>query len=76
MNNGWTLERRRRQAKKIREWKPWAKSTGPKTLVGQLTSSMNAYKGDVRGEHRTEIRRIKEFMKSQRDLREKITAFK
>ena len=32
--NGWTSERRARQARLIHSWKPWAKSTGPKTLGG------------------------------------------
>ena len=38
MVNGWTLERRKRQAELIRQWKPWAKSTGPQQVN-------NAYAG-------------------------------
>ena len=45
MANGWTPERRARQAEIIRQWKPWDKSTGPTTKVGKETVSKNAYKG-------------------------------
>jgi hypothetical protein len=43
-NNGWTPERRARQAEAIRKWKPWAKSTGPKTETGKNISRYNAFK--------------------------------
>jgi hypothetical protein len=39
--NGWTPERRARQAELIRKWKPWEKSTGPKTDVGRAAVSQN-----------------------------------
>ena len=45
MANGWTPERRARQAELIRRWRPWEKSTGPKTEAGKATASQNAYKG-------------------------------
>jgi hypothetical protein len=45
MANGWTLERRVRQAKLIQQWRPWEKSTGPKTKAGKEKISLNAYKG-------------------------------
>ncbi len=45
MTNGWTPERRARQAELIRQWRPWEKSTGPKTDEGKATSSRNADKG-------------------------------
>ena len=35
MANGWTPERRARQAELIRQWRPWEKSTGPKTEAGK-----------------------------------------
>ena len=41
MSNGWTPERRARQAELIRQWKPWTRSTGPRTAEGMATSSMN-----------------------------------
>jgi len=45
MANGWTPERRACQAELIRQWKPWEKSTGPKTQAGKDVVSRNAYKG-------------------------------
>jgi len=45
MANGWTPERRARQAELIRKWRPWEKSTGPKTEAGKAEVSRNAYKG-------------------------------
>ncbi len=44
MANGWTEERKRKQAEAIRRWKPWEKSTGPKTQNGKDRSSLNAIK--------------------------------
>lgn len=35
------------QAEKIRGWKPWQSSTGPKTDEGKQTASMNAWKHGV-----------------------------
>ena len=45
MANGWTPERRARQAALIRTWKPWQQATGPRTPDGKATASRNAYKG-------------------------------
>jgi len=45
MANGWTPERRARQAELIRQWRPWEQSMGPKTEAGKRVVSRNAYKG-------------------------------
>ena len=45
MANGWTPERCARQAELIRRWRPWEKSTGPRTEAGKAVVSRNAYKG-------------------------------
>lgn len=45
MANGWTPERRARQAELIRQWRPWEKSTGPRTQAGKDVVSRNADKG-------------------------------
>ncbi len=45
MANGWTSERRVQQAKLIRQWRPWEKSTGPRTRAGKAKVARNAYKG-------------------------------
>lgn len=46
--NGWTLERRRKQAEAIKSWKPWTRSTGPKTEEGKAAASQNALKHGAR----------------------------
>ena len=43
-----TPEHRRLRAELIRKWRPWEKSTGPKTPKGKAKSSRNAYKGGTR----------------------------
>lgn len=47
-SNGWTPERRARQAAKIKSWQPWANSTGPKTDTGKAKASQNSFKHGVR----------------------------
>ena len=42
--NGWTPERRKRQAELIRGWQPWTRSTGARTSAGKARSSLNAVK--------------------------------
>ena len=46
--NGWTTERRLRQAQLIKQWKPWEHSTGARTTEGKATVSRNAFKGGFR----------------------------
>jgi hypothetical protein len=48
MANGWTDERRAKQAALIRTWKPWEKSTGAKTPEGKAKSSKNAFRLTMR----------------------------
>jgi hypothetical protein len=43
--SGWTPERRAKQAEAVRRWKPWEKSTGPRTADGKAKSARNADKG-------------------------------
>jgi hypothetical protein len=45
---GWTQERRTRQAAAIKQWKPWERSTGPRTTVGKARAARNAYSGATR----------------------------
>ncbi|MDP1720214.1 MAG: hypothetical protein Q8L08_04350 [Candidatus Nanopelagicaceae bacterium] len=44
----WTAEQRAKQSEKIRQWQPWAKSTGARTPAGKAATSLNAYKGGLR----------------------------
>jgi hypothetical protein len=46
------LERRQRQAELIRRWKPWERSTGPKTEEGKKASAQRGFKGGLRQQAR------------------------
>jgi hypothetical protein len=43
-----TPEHRRLRAELIHKWRPWEKSTGPKTAAGKLKVARNACKGATR----------------------------
>ena len=43
-----TPEHRAMRAELIRRWKPWEKSTGPKSPEGKQRAAMRGYKGAVR----------------------------
>jgi hypothetical protein len=60
-SNGWTEERRARQAEAIRRWKPWEKSTGPASDAGKSRVSRNAYKGGRRP-------RLREIQRGMREV--------
>lgn len=62
MANGWTPERRARQAALIKTWRPWEWSTGPRTAGGKARASLNAYKGAKRDETRALVRMLKELL--------------
>lgn len=47
MARGWTEERKQRQRERIQEWRPWEKSTGPRTAEGKAKVSLNAYSGGL-----------------------------
>lgn len=73
MSKYWSQEQRERQAVAIREWQPWATSTGPRTREGKAKASRNAYKGNQRLEQQR-LRRIlraqQQFLSRLRDLSE------
>lgn len=46
--NGWTSERKARQAALIQNWQPWKQSTGPRTEAGKAKVARNGFKGGVR----------------------------
>jgi hypothetical protein len=48
MANGWTPERRGRQAALICSWRPWEQSSGPATEAGKAVVASNAWKGGTR----------------------------
>lgn len=59
--NGWTKERRARQAELIRGWQPWANSTGPKSDEGKERVARNAW----RGGHRRKLREISSMVNAE-----------
>ena len=66
--NGWTPERRKRQADKIQQWQPWTRSTGAKTPEGKAASSRNAYKGGAWREVRQAVKDLNAAMREQAAL--------
>lgn len=64
MANGWTPERRARQAEAIRGWAPWTSSTGPRTPEGKARARMNGY----RGGERPMLRQLAAALRAQREL--------
>lgn len=77
MGNGWTPERRARQAALIRTWRPWEKSTGPRTDEGKATAARNGDKGGAWKIDRDNLRALKrqvaDLLREQRDLLARLT---
>lgn len=67
MANGWTPERRARQAELIRTWKPWERSTGPRSTEGKQRTAQNGFKGGRWAELRELKRELNEMLREQRD---------
>ena len=44
-----TPKHRALRAELIKKWKPWEKSTGPRSKAGKAASAMRGYKGGTRG---------------------------
>ena len=61
MATTWTPERRARQAELIRQWQPWAKSTGPKSPEGRQRVSNNAWTGG----HRAQLRELSKMVNAE-----------
>ncbi len=68
MVNGWTPERRARQAELIRGWRPWEQSTGPTSAEGRLRVSRNAFKGGHRQTLRELVRAVNAEVRLAREL--------
>lgn len=68
MANGWTPERRARQAEAIRRWKPWERSTGPRTAEGKQRTRMNGYKGGQQRKLRQLSRELNNLLREQREF--------
>jgi len=68
MGNGWTPERRARQAEMIQNWRPWEKSTGPRSCEGKAAASRNAWQGGFRASLRELAQQLREQDKARREL--------
>ena len=68
MANGWTFERRAKQAELIRQWQPWKQSTGPKSVEGKQLVGSNAYKGGHRSKLREIIKMVNSEVRASREL--------
>lgn len=55
-----TPEHRAMRAELIRRWKPWEKSTGPKSPEGKAQSAMRGFKGGAREMMRELARMLRE----------------
>ena len=64
---GWTPERRKWQSEAIRRWKPWNKSTGPKSAEGKAAVAGNAYTGGKWQKLRQAKWALNQAMQEQRD---------
>lgn len=62
--NGWTPERRAKQAELIRSWRPWEKSTGAQTTEGKARVAMNAWRGGRRQKLREQARMTNEMIRA------------
>jgi hypothetical protein len=74
MANGWTAERKARQAQLIRTWRPWERSTGPKTQQGKARSSRNADKPDSLNRQIQNLKNeVKRLVRQSKDIRDLFT---
>ena len=62
-SSGWSAERRAKHAAAIRRWKPWLKSTGPKSKAGKRRTARNAFKPHL---HTDPLRLLTRALRAQR----------
>jgi hypothetical protein len=58
--------RRYRQAQAIQRWRPWERSTGPRTPEGKARTARNAFRGDTRAL----LRELASALRAQRKAQE------
>lgn len=71
MTKAWTPERRAKQRAAIYRWRPWEKSTGPKTADGKAHAARNSFKhGQTSQAARRELQAIKRLIDGAPPLRD------
>ena len=60
-----TPEHRRLRSEMIRRWRPWEKSTGPRTSEGKARSSRNRWRGGHREQFRAQMRELHNALDEQ-----------
>lgn len=68
MVNGWSLERRAKQAELIKLWMPWKQSTGPRTAEGKERVATNAWTGGHRQKMRELTKMVNVQVRQSREL--------
>jgi hypothetical protein len=72
MATTWTPERRAKQSALIHTWKPWSKSTGPKSPEGKAAVSRNAWSGGHRPMLREMSRMLSAGLERNQELLESV----
>lgn len=67
---GWTPQRRQRQSQAIRSWRPWERSTGPRSPEGKARVARNADKGGEWRRLREEVKAWNRVLRQQRTFLE------
>ena len=63
----WTLEQRQLQREVIHKWKPWERSTGPRSPDGKRKASRNAWSGGHRATLREVIKVVRRQVRAARE---------
>jgi hypothetical protein len=71
MSRRWTEAQRQQLSERVRDWKPWEKSTGPRSVEGKKRAAMRALKT---GEHAADIRATRKIIAAQNRLLREIGA--
>lgn len=59
MKRQWTSKQRALLAQQIQQWKPWTRSTGPKSAKGKAIVARNGFKGGTRPAMRMTVQALK-----------------
>ena len=66
--NGWSDERRAALSKLNHQFKPWTRSTGPRSVAGKAIVAQNSYRGALRENRRAGLRFANEIGKTRQRL--------